>query len=133
MAGNDLGTKHLLQQFGDDDESKQKREEHFKKVQALKNEEKAYDQRMARYLQYLRDLRELRRFRSSSRPSTGTQATRWTAAAPWPATWTTIHSARRSGSSRPAKLAARSGSGLFRDVDDNGVMEFAGRRRLRRR
>lgn len=115
----------LLQQFGDDDESKKKRQEHELTVKKLKAEETAYDQRLARYLQYLRDLRELRRLQvvvstinwhdgyvtDGSNP-----LTRYLDDQPFRSTlWF-----QAAGETR-----GQVWTGLFRDEDGNGVMEFA--------
>ena len=116
----------ILQQFGDDEESKQKREAHFKKVKELKEEEKAYDQRMARYLQYLRDLRELRRL------DVVVSTIDWHAGYPADgssplARYLDDHPFRSTLWFQPAgESRGQVWSGLFRDVDNNGVMEFVG-------
>src|SRR5262249_30792895 len=117
--------RNILDDFGADEESIQKREAHFKKVQALKDEETTYRNRLGRFLQHQRDLRDLQRLQLVVNTLN----------------WPEGHSLDGSGplaqylASRPLRSTIwfqpasdtrnQVWTGLFRDSDGNFVMEFA--------
>lgn len=114
----------LLQGFEQDEEAVKKREEHFKKVQELKDEEANYGKRIQRFLQLQRDLAGLSNVQvvlsalywNDAYPVDGSSSlTRSFDAQPKTALWF-----------QPAGDAAgQVWTGLFRDGDRNGIMEFA--------
>lgn len=115
----------LFQQFGDDEETKQKREAHFAKVKALKEEEAAHDRRMARYLRYGRDLRELRDVRVVACTLDWRDGYPVDGSGPL-ARYLDDHPFRSTLWFQPAgETRGQVWTGLFRDADDNGAMEFA--------
>lgn len=115
----------ILDDFGQDEASKKKREAYFKKQTEFDEEEKASRQRGERYLQLLRDLRDLRGIRlvasslvwNEGHPVDGSSPlSRYLDDRPF-------HSAmwlQSAGNTR-----GQVWSGFFRDHDGNGVMEFA--------
>lgn len=115
----------LLDDFGQDEGSKKKRDAYLKKQADFDEEEKASQLRGARYLQLLRDLRDLRGVRivasslvwNLGHPVDGSSPlSRYLDDRPFrSAVWF-----QSAGDTR-----GQVWSGFFRDQDGNGVMEFA--------
>jgi hypothetical protein len=115
----------ILDDFGQDEASKKKREDYFKKQSEFDEEEKSVQKRGERYVQLLRDLRDLRGIRAVSsslvwnegHPVDGSSPlSRYLDDRPFrSALWF-----QSAGNTR-----GQVWSGFFRDQDGNGVMEFA--------
>jgi hypothetical protein len=115
----------ILEDFSQDEASVKRREAHQKKLESLESEEGALRQRQRRYVTLLRDLAGLRGI------SVVCSGLNWDEG--YPADGTSPLS--RYFEDQPARCmlwlqaagntAGQAWSGVFRDVDDNGVMEFA--------
>lgn len=120
-----LERKELFEDFGIEEENINKREAHFKKVKEFREEERSYSDRLGRFLQHQRDLRDLQRLQvvvnTLSWPEGhsvdgSSPLTRYLNNRPFRSTvWF-----QPAGDTR-----GQTWTGLFRDTDNNGVMEFA--------
>jgi hypothetical protein len=116
--------KELFEDFNADEEGQKKREDHFRRVKELKEEEELYRARLQRFLQHQRDLRNLQRLQVLVNTLS----------------WPEGHLIDGSGplaqyiNNRPFRstiwfqpggdIRGQTWTGLFRDSDGNGVMEF---------
>jgi hypothetical protein len=115
----------LLEKFGQDEDTQKLREEYREREKKLREEDAAFKQRVDRYLKLVEALRELRRIQVVVSPLT------------WQTGWATDGDAplsrylddrqfRNALWFQPAgETRGQVWAGLFRDVDRNGVMEFA--------
>jgi hypothetical protein len=120
-----LERKELFEDFDFEEEGVNKREAHFKKVKEYKAEEQAYVARLGRFLQHQRDLRDLQRLQvvvntlswhEGHSVDGSSPLTRYLNNRPFRSTvWF-----QPAGDTR-----GQTWTGLFRDADGNGVMEFA--------
>jgi len=114
----------VLRQFEQDEETVKRREEHFKKVKDLQKEEEEYGKRMQRFFQLKRDLADLQRVQVV------VAALYWNHGYPVDGSGTLT---RFLDGQAPAQLWFQPAgetngqvwTGLFRDADGNGAMEFA--------
>ena len=121
----EIERRELLTDFKFDDEAIKKREDHFVKVKALKEEDTAFHKRQTRFLQHQRELKDLSKLHIVANTLS----------------WPEGHLIDGSGpltrylNNRPFRTTlwfqpsgdtyGQSWTGLFRDADSNGIMEFA--------
>jgi hypothetical protein len=116
--------KAVLDNFGQEEEQAERRNAYFKKLTELEGDERAYQQRLERYYKILEDERALKGIQvvacglvwNDGYPlGSASPLSRFFNDAPYPALWF-----EPAGNQR-----GQAWSGLFHDVDGNGVLEFA--------
>lgn len=115
----------LFNQFDEDPAAIKKREEHFQKVKELKEDEAIYGKRMERYLQLQRDLRELRRTQVVVSTLGWHDGYPVDGSSPLPRYFNNSPPGGPLWFQPAGATREQTWTGLFRDFDNNGAMEFA--------